>query len=82
MKRSKQRQIYFSQGRLPQSREEALANPIRVIGLDVKATNNNLKMGYLEPFRWILSRPESLQFDLGIDPNGPISCGELTCTIE
>jgi hypothetical protein len=67
---------------LPRSREEALANPVRVVGCAVNETMHNINMGYLEPFRWYLNRPMSLQFDLGIDLKEPIECGELICTIE
>jgi hypothetical protein len=72
----------FIEGRLPRSREEALADPVRVIACDWETTKHNLKMGYLEPYRWILNRPMSLQFDIGIDPKSPITSGELTCTAE
>lgn len=47
MKRKK----IFVAGRLPKSIEEALNGHIKVIGLDVKATNKNLKENNLEPYR-------------------------------
>lgn len=63
--------------RLPRSKEEALNNPIKIIRLDIKATNENLRKGYLEPFRWILNRPMSLEFDCGILIKEPSISGEL-----
>lgn len=69
-------------GRCPKSREEALANPIKVIGVDWKATNENLRKGYLEPYRFILNRPQSLEFDLGISIKSPSRSGELICEID
>lgn len=74
MKRKK----LFRTGRLPKSIEEALNDPIKVIGLDVKTTNKNLKEGNLEPYRWILSRPQSLKYDTGILIEEPMCSGELT----
>ncbi len=69
-------------GNLPRSFEEAKANPIKVIGLDIKETERNIKAGYLEPFRWILNRPMSLQYDCGIVLSGPIRSGELEVNIN
>ena len=61
---------------LPKSREEALANPIRVIAIHWR----NFAKGEID---WIeLNRPESLEFDLGIDIHNPTYCGELECVAD
>ena len=65
-------------GRLPKSIGKGLNDPIKVIGLDVKATNKNLKEGNLEPYRWVLNRPQSLKYDIGILIEEPTCSGELT----
>lgn len=68
-------------GSLPRSREEALNNSVRVVGLDVKETSKNLRKGYFEPYRWVLNRPVSLQYDLGIKLTEPTVSGELIIEI-
>ena len=70
----------FKQGRLPKSREEALANPVKVIGMELKPLN--LRGGLEGDYYFILSRPESLEFDCGINIHEPTLCGELTCTAD
>lgn len=60
--------------RLPQSRQEALDNPIKVVEIHWI----DFDKGIID---WIeLSRPMSLQFDIGISTFEPSSSGELICT--
>ena len=61
----------------PKSKKEALNNPIKVIGVNWKETNKNLTKNYLEPYRFTLNRPMSLEFDLGISIKTPCKSGEL-----
>lgn len=78
MKKSKNR--FKLQEPLPKSREEALANPIRVVALHPD------KNGNFDPERgigWIeLNRPMSLEYDCGIMVKEPTICGELECTAD
>ena len=69
-------------GNLPRSFEEAKANPIKVVGLNVKETEKNIRAGYLEPLRWVLNRPMSLQYDCGVVLLGPIRSGELVVNVN
>jgi hypothetical protein len=58
--------------RCPKSREEALANPCRVVAIHNIGTDD----------MWIeLSRPQSLQFDFGIVLSEPTRSGELKLEI-
>ena len=57
-----------SYGPLPTSREETLANPIKVVACHNLGTKD----------QWFeLNRPESLQFDCGIEIFTPTTSGEL-----
>ncbi len=67
---------------LPRSFEEAKGNPIKVIGLDIKETEKNISAGYLDPFRWVLNRPISLEYDCGIVLSEPIRSGELVVNLN
>ena len=55
------------------SRAEALADPVKVIAIEWQPDGSVVG---------ILNRCESLQYDLGIDINGPVCSGELTCTAD
>ena len=57
----------------PKSRAEALADPVRVIAIEWQPDGSVVG---------ILNRCESLQYDCGLDINGPVCCGELICTAD
>jgi len=71
------RPVYDIHGRLltnrslPSSREEALENPCTVVALHWNKDKTD--------FWTELSRPQSLQFDYGIDVFEPSRSGELIC---
>lgn len=77
----KKKDKYKPQGRLPKSREEALANPV-IYTYNEKESEKAFKRGDIEWMRWDLSRPQSLEFDFGIQIKTPIASGELILSVD